>query len=388
MTELKLTDEERRLLALNTTPERADCGTKALRIIDAQAAALDRVRAESHPRVRDPWRALHNIHEVVEALAAAPEHTGPTTDWVEVLQAHVDSVLIAEGKLAAANARVAELARRLDEALAEVRERAGEASAANARADAAEAQSRRIDDRATGYLSRAQRAESERDEWRTKCEAAEAVADAYQRRCEAAERDKAALAESNRGLAGMVDRAESERDEWKGKADAAEQKALDCDKACDLASERADRSESERDEWRAKCEAAELDNANLLQTISFDVRAITAESEAAALRAEVDMQRRRADHHQGAAEALRCRLSTTTELLRAASLALPAPWPLPREIGLAIQAALSAAPAPTAPARRPGRAVLEAMTISDNDEWDATGPGAGPCNDFECLEYK
>jgi hypothetical protein len=40
-------------------------------------------------------------------------------------------------------------------------------------------------------------------------------------------------------------------------------------------------------------------------------------------------------------------LSTVTELLRAASLALPAPWPLPREIGLAIQAVLSAAPAPT-----------------------------------------
>ncbi len=45
-----------------------------------------------------------------EHFVAAPEHTAPpTTDWVEVLQSHVDHVLAAEEKLAAANARVAEL---------------------------------------------------------------------------------------------------------------------------------------------------------------------------------------------------------------------------------------------------------------------------------------
>jgi DNA repair exonuclease SbcCD ATPase subunit len=182
----KLTDDERaRLERMYQTP----LGRKALRIMDAQAAALDRVRAAvrveiapsdmtdeqalqncqeairrvrmalatvvaelkaapehtARPDVSGVWEAMgeltsylvdgkhmldvDDVRRVVErALAAAPEHTGPDDPRVETFA----------NALAAANARVAELEATNLNLVEMVQEQRHRLLEANARADAAE----------------------------------------------------------------------------------------------------------------------------------------------------------------------------------------------------------------------------------------------------------
>lgn len=151
MTE-KLTDGERLTLSM--------CGSaaeKCLRIIDAQAAGLDRVRTWADVYYTVKPRGL------VDALAAAPEHTGPNRkDAFELVN-----------ELAAANARADAAKQEMTEALA--REQGW-----RDRADAAEREQQRFEDacangeRVYDELAAKYRvAESERDEWKAKCEAAE-----------------------------------------------------------------------------------------------------------------------------------------------------------------------------------------------------------------------
>lgn len=166
MTE-KLTDEERALLAANWA------GGKALRIIDAQAAVIERLRAVMLVDARHIDQLT--LRHFEEALAAAPEQTAPfkadTRSWHEmavdaarskspdfalaVAPKHTAPAISFGGggsgvgpseQLAAANARVAELERALTAARAyavscstQAQEMSGERDAANARADAAEA---------------------------------------------------------------------------------------------------------------------------------------------------------------------------------------------------------------------------------------------------------
>ncbi len=140
----QLTDEERALLG---------------GIIDAQAAVIERVRniqVEHHSRVGD----YVSLESVRAALAAAPEHTAPPVEKVLALaEAFAD-------KLAAANARVAELEHLASE-LEDERERSArhlaEANAANARADAAE----RLAEERLGIISAqaAQMSANDCDRW-------------------------------------------------------------------------------------------------------------------------------------------------------------------------------------------------------------------------------
>jgi len=164
---VKLTDEERE--ALNETAE----GEQALRIIDAQAAVIERVRAVCHqgaekyalnPDVAATYREILADLSGGEALAAAPEHTmrahctehaGWRSDCERCAapehtapddcdtvherfssEAHRQAVAAVDSlrpRLSASNAKVAELERMLDTA-SDVRiELAGPVVAANAR---------------------------------------------------------------------------------------------------------------------------------------------------------------------------------------------------------------------------------------------------------------
>lgn len=108
-------------------------------------------------------------------------------------------------------------------------------------------------------------------------------------------------------------------------------------------------------------------------------RAEAAESECASLRAEMDMQRRRADHHQEAAEALRSRLAAANALLEAATTFIPeALWPVWERTK---KSHLAAQPA-TAPARTEAeQRVLDAVKRAV-DVWQQ----GGPFNEVETIE--
>src|SRR5688572_8003107 len=156
----KLTDEERAFLGAKCS---SPLPAKALRIIDAQAAVIERVRLI----------ALQSAGLVAEdirrALAAAPEHTAPEAVRGEGLESELaaanarvaeqrESIRIALAELNAANARVAELTEQRESVLALAEERV---KAANARADAAERDKLSAEAQANDWKRSLQRAESE-----------------------------------------------------------------------------------------------------------------------------------------------------------------------------------------------------------------------------------
>lgn len=119
-----LTEEERRLVSHDGHWMRPLTLIDALTAkCDAQAQTIERVRLECLRACPDGHGSVNiSTARLWPALAAAPEHT--TRNWAAFDPTEA---------LHFANARMAKLARRLDEALAEIRERAGEANAANAR---------------------------------------------------------------------------------------------------------------------------------------------------------------------------------------------------------------------------------------------------------------
>lgn len=222
-----------------------------------------------------PGHAGYNIQ-------AAPEHTGPTTDWVEVLQAHVDRVLAAEGKLASANVRIAELeAERgvvdLDETLAKL-------AAANARVAELERENANA-----WHL---------RDEAEQRVDAANARADAAEQKL-AQSQNVHAQSVKDRGFADIQRRrAESEAAALRDglNASISANARLETE-AATLRAEvaRCERSLSERTEQREKAidraDAAEreLQKRPTAEYSAANTRACReAESEAAALRAQLD----------------------------------------------------------------------------------------------------
>jgi hypothetical protein len=209
MTELKRDAIEDAICCVETySKPTADDATAQLaalvKRINAQAAALDRVRAAYENRGSNGAFGWQFERAIGDALAAALEHTGAdeaeslkcdncgAEDYIEPVDLG-NGVACIEGygcygprvsdlkhDLAAANARVAELEHKLNLAVAASGHKAELLHAANARADAAERESegrravlmQKADEVAIEWR-RAERAESERDEWKAKCEAAE-----------------------------------------------------------------------------------------------------------------------------------------------------------------------------------------------------------------------
>jgi len=243
----ELTDDD--LTSLRSCMPKGCTVGKLIAAFDAQAAVIERVLAWSNCELLIPYERYVKMRE---ALAAAPEHTGPD---VAAARLEYETRSVLESKLAAANARVAEL-----------------------------------------------------------------------------ERDKAALLESNKGLAGMVDAANA-------RADAAE-------RAKDVLAERLGivvanltRDESEAAALREQLRQRELEVGREVKNVELQkARAVAAE------RLARDAQRRNTVVDESLVEqaALESRLSTATELLRR-SQAATLPVSL---LGRDLDAFLSTAPAP------------------------------------------
>jgi hypothetical protein len=300
-----LTEEQRRR-AMQCTPE-------AIELIDAQAAVIERVALIASQSAgliaEDIRRALaaapasgspeHTAPDPVRARIdeyhGAPEHTGP--DYWKLADERLT-------KLAAANARVAELVAEIEAMrvadpqelaaqlieckaqLAAVLQMADEESSA---ATARVAESREDFAAANRECHRlnARVAEVERmvNDWERRLSAANVRADAAEQRANDADELAAVYLDEGRE---RWERAESERDEWKGKAEAAERNLEQSTPA---------------QYWKAKCEAAEQD-LTTVRTVHaerrryFAERVGNAESEAAALRAKLlDREAKFVDQH-------------------------------------------------------------------------------------------
>jgi hypothetical protein len=160
----KLTESERFFLGAYEE----NGGTKALRIIDAQAAVIETLRNELVCR-GDAVKAAEGGEHLQRLAAERAESEAAALR--AVAEAHVKA-------LAAANARVAELESGRAEFIQATMQAAAQGAqeridAANARADAAEKDAEEWKQCSRDWRVRAESAESERDEWRAKCEAAE-----------------------------------------------------------------------------------------------------------------------------------------------------------------------------------------------------------------------
>lgn len=274
-------------------------GAEAVALIDAQAAVIARVRARYNAMpamwnfealkrfARETMADIEQWPSDDEALAAAPEHTAPDTQLkverdalVEAVERRDHGIADLRGMIAAANARVSELERQNSQLITQLHEAGARIDAANDRADAAERRASDEERWARLESSRADIAEVHERELRALQLTHEAEAAALRTRV-------AELEESEARAVARAKDIEAECVRVERRVIAANARVAERDRTIEQLDQLATLFQEGEHAANARADAAERDNENLRQTIANDVRAIAAESEAAALRAEL-----------------------------------------------------------------------------------------------------